>query len=196
MILIPGASKESRMTVKNSRFISRVCFVESTKEIKSILSQIRQEHSNAAHVVYASILEEEMYGMSDDGEPHGTAGRPTLEVLKGKRISFSLLATIRYFGGTKLGTGGLVQAYAASAQEVLSKLPLIERRMTQTGSITLLYPLFQNIKKAIIEEEGEILDEDFSSDITLTFTLPVENERSLEEKIQNLSSGRLKINWD
>ncbi len=187
---------ETRITVRNSKFISQVCAVESTQDIKTVLSSIRKEHPGASHVVYASILEEGMYGMSDDGEPHGTAGRPTLEVLRGKKISFSLLATIRYFGGTKLGTGGLVQAYTASAQEVLRELPLIERRIRKRGSITLLYPLFQNIKKAILKEEGEILNENFSSDITLTFTLPIENETSLVENIQNLSSGRLNINWD
>ena len=98
---------------KKSRFISLLYPVPDDHEVKKILKELRKEHPDSRHVVWSYVLGDAgtLYGLSDDGEPHGTAGRPVLEVLKGSGLTFAALFVIRYFGGIKLGTGGLVSAY-------------------------------------------------------------------------------------
>ena len=127
---IPAETTRIQLRIVNSRFIATITEASTVKAARDFLNEMCREFSDASHNVYAyrvgygtSVTE----GMSDDGEPSGTAGRPTLAVLRGADLGDVALVTTRYFGGTKLGTGGLVRAYTQSAQEALAALRITER---------------------------------------------------------------------
>ena len=139
---------KAEIVIKNSRFISEVFPVETQAQAREKLHEVKQKYFDATHVVHAfSVgLKSETFGMSDDGEPSGTAGRPVLDVLKGSGITNILLTVTRYFGGTLLGTGGLVHAYSESAKEVLSICkaePYVEK---SSFSFSCGYDLYQTVK--------------------------------------------------
>ena len=112
----------AEIVIRNSRFLAELLPVDSAEAAREILRQQKLRHSGSSHLVHAFIVGPgaNIMGCSDDGEPPGTAGRPSLEVLKGSGITDLLLTTARWFGGTKLGTGGLVKAYTMAAQEVIA----------------------------------------------------------------------------
>lgn len=114
---------QSEITVKNSRFIAEAFPCESQGEARAILKAQKETYFDARHVVHAFVLGEnaEIFGASDDGEPSGTAGRPALDVLKGAGLTNSVVTVTRYFGGTLLGTGGLVKAYGGAVKSVLEE---------------------------------------------------------------------------
>ena len=114
---VPLEEATAELNVKNSRFISEVFPVSSQADAREKLHELKKKYSDATHVVHAFVVgaSGEVNGMSDDGEPSGTAGRPVLDVLKGSGLTNILLTVTRYFGGTLLGTGGLVHAYSDSA---------------------------------------------------------------------------------
>jgi len=127
-MLIPLKTVSVEIVIKKSRFIAIATPLDSPEQAKSHILQSRKEHPDASHVIHAYILGKrgDLFSMSDDREPRNTAGRPVLEVLKGSGITNILVIVIRYFGGTKLGTGGLVRAYSAAAKEALSCIPVEE----------------------------------------------------------------------
>jgi uncharacterized YigZ family protein len=126
LIVVSDASGE--LTVKNSRFLSEITRVDSPDEAREIWHFKKETYDNGGHIVYAFITgpQGNIMGCSDDGEPSGTAGKPTLAVLKGSGATNLLLTTARWFGGTKLGTGGLVKAYTESAQLALANCTFTE----------------------------------------------------------------------
>lgn len=190
---IPAEICRVTTTVSNSRFITTIGRVSSTDEVKQFLSQIRREMPDATHHVYAfrighgnSVIE----GMSDDGEPSGTAGPPVMAVLRGSDIGDVIVVVTRYFGGTKLGTGGLVRAYGDAARTGLSAVKTEEKRLRHTLGIEVSYAAYELVKRLIAKYEGEIEDEDFAADITLIFRLPVEYLDALSDEIGELTAGR------
>ena len=127
--LVPLESRTLELFVKRSRFIAKAEKVSSPEEVKPLVRRRREEHPGCSHVVWAFVTgppKSRTMGLSDDGEPKGTAGRPVLEVLKGSGITDTLVTVVRFFGGTKLGTGGLVRAYSDAARGVLENIPTEE----------------------------------------------------------------------
>ncbi len=188
--------EESRaeIIVKNSRFISEAFPVETQAQAREKLHEIKQKYFDATHVVHAfSVgLNSETFGMSDDGEPSGTAGRPVLDVLKGSGITNILITVTRYFGGTLLGTGGLVHAYSESAKEVLSVCkaePYIEKTLF---SFSCGYDLYQAVKHLFKEFNIFNLTEDFGTDISIHGEIFLSEKNSLIEQIKNISKGTVK----
>lgn len=188
--------EESRaeIIVKNSRFISEAFPVETQAQAREKLHEIKQKYFDATHVVHAfSVgLNSETFGMSDDGEPSGTAGRPVLDVLKGSGITNILITVTRYFGGTLLGTGGLVHAYSESAKEVLSICkaePYIEKTLF---SFSCGYDLYQAVKHLFKEFNIFNLTEDFGTDISIHGEIFLSEKNSLIEQIKNISKGTVK----
>lgn len=191
--LIPAENCRVTITVINSRFITTIGHVMSTEEAKQFLSQIRQELSDASHHVYAfrigygnSVVE----GMSDDGEPSGTAGPPVMAVLRGSTIGDIIIVVTRYFGGTKLGTGGLVRAYGDAARAALSALKTEEKRLRHTLGVEVSYAAYEYTKRLITRYEGEIEDEDFAGDITIILRLPVEHFDDFAHQLSELTAGK------
>ncbi|MBT7818395.1 MAG: YigZ family protein, partial [Chloroflexi bacterium] len=132
--IIPAKQVETEIRVSNSRFISNAAPVFSVEEAKQFIAQIKEKYGDANHNVPVFIIG---HGASitahssDDGEPSGTAGRPALSVLQGSGFGDIVVVITRYFGGTKLGTGGLVRAYSDSMRAVLEKMPKAEKVSTQ-----------------------------------------------------------------
>ncbi|MDC7226225.1 MAG: YigZ family protein [Spirochaetales bacterium] len=194
-MLIPDGCSAFELLIKRSRFISETAPVSSPEAARELLKNKKLEHPDAAHVVHAFIAgdDRQYMGMSDDGEPSGTSGKPTLEVLKGRGITNILLTTVRYFGGTKLGTGGLVKAYSEAAAGALDKLSTRELIKYREFQITADYHFYQPLKTIILEHECRIEDENFGIGVDLGGFVPVDKADALEAAVIDASSGRAEI---
>ncbi|MEW5815196.1 MAG: YigZ family protein [Spirochaetota bacterium] len=193
---IPAGSAALEMVVKRSRFIGYARRINSPEEVKEIIQELRSVHKGLSHIGYAFIIggeNSQTFGFSDDGEPKGTAGRPVLEILKGSGITNALIAVVRYFGGIKLGTGGLVRAYSDTAKKVLLKLPVKEMMAEAKFSVTVPYALFETVK-ALIESAGGIIGKDaFEADVTLAGLIPESALERLKQQVLNISHGKVII---
>jgi len=180
---------------KKSRFISILASALSQEEARLRIKAEWERYPDATHIVYAFRVGKrgDLFGMSDDGEPHGTAGRPVFEVLKGSGITNVLLMVVRYFGGTKLGTGGLVKAYTRAAQEVLSACSTEELTEKISFSLEVPYQLHNQVLKTLQEEGAVIEDEQFATEVAVSGTLPAESADELRRILRDLSSGRLDL---
>ena len=171
--LIPSEAVEIEIVINKSRFVTRAELATTVSEARERLAALRSQMSGANHHVYAfrvgygkTITE----GMSDDGEPTGTAGPPTLAVLRGSGIGDILLVTARYFGGVKLGKGGLVRAYTASAQEALGALKTELKAEKATVGLELPYSFYNLVKRLIAAHKGTIDDTVFDEEILVIAT--------------------------
>jgi uncharacterized YigZ family protein len=191
---IPAQETRVEIRVSNSRFIATVAPVFSVEEARAFISKVKEEFSDASHNVPAFLVG---YGpsvtahCSDDGEPSGTAGRPALAVLQGSGLGDIAVVITRYFGGTKLGTGGLVRAYGDAVKEVLETLPLAEKVPTHTVLMAVPYNLFEQVKLLIEVHNGRVLDEEFAADVTITAQFTVEQFDPFQDALRELSHGRL-----
>jgi len=171
--------------------------VDSADQAKQELKTAWEAHPQASHIVYAFQVGKrgDIFGLSDDGEPHGTAGRPVLEVVKGSGISNLLIMVVRYFGGTKLGTGGLVKAYTLAAQELLAVLPTEELIQKRPFFISLPYPLYEPVHKLLRSHGAEIENEEFLTKISLSGNLPQPETDAAQQALLELSAGKLEIEF-
>jgi uncharacterized YigZ family protein len=150
--LIPAREARSELRVLNSRFIASLAPAFSVEQARGFVARIRAEFPDASHHVPAYLIG---HGRSvvahchDDGEPSGTAGRPALAVLQGSGMGDVAAMVTRYFGGTKLGTGGLVRAYGDAVREVLAVTPRAVRVATHTIALALPYPLYERAARLI-----------------------------------------------
>lgn len=190
----PAETTRIEIEIARSRFIATAGKVTSVDQTKQFLINIRGEMPDASHHVYAfrvgygnSITE----GMSDDGEPTGTAGPPVLAVVRGKDIGDVIVVVSRYFGGTKLGTGGLVRAYSEAAQTVLQALKTELKIEKQTLSMEVPYNIYQRVRSLIESNRGAIIDEIFEGNVTITATFPVSSIADFERALSDASSGRV-----
>lgn len=188
---IPAETARTDLRVKNSHFIATAGHADSVEAARAFIEAIRAEFPDAAHHVYAysvgygaSVTE----GFTDDGEPPGTAGRPTLAVLRGADLGDVVVVTTRYFGGTKLGTGGLVRAYSDAAKAVLAILPRTERVERRRVRLTMPYSLYERARQMIADAEGHIEEETFTADVTLVVSLPLERLAPFEAEA---AAGRM-----
>lgn len=186
---------EAEIEVKKSRFIAIAEPVESLEEVKEAVNRIRAEHPNATHVVHAAVVGAAgtMYSSSDDREPKNTAGRPALEVVKGSGITNICVSIVRYFGGTLLGTGGLVKAYGDSAKEVLKVVetePLIAKKSVE---ILLDYEFYTLFKRLVSDVEAKVDNEDFGTGIKVRLTLPEANYSKLISALGDLGQGKIQV---
>jgi uncharacterized YigZ family protein len=192
--LRPIGVQRTTTYVSNSKFICSVSPVDSTADARNFIEQIRQEMSGASHhpyafrVGYANSVTE---GMSDDGEPSGTAGPPILAVLRGTAIGDIIVVVTRYFGGTKLGTGGLVRAYTEAAQVSLNVLKTEYKIARNTLGIELPYPFYDKVLRLVQKYNGEIEDEAFAGNVTLMFKMPQEFIAEFQRALAETTSGQI-----
>ena len=123
---IPAGFGEAEFTEKRSHFIGNVFYVTNEQEVAENLAALRKKYWDSRHIVHAFVLEDGTARFSDDGEPHGTAGKPVLSVIQGAEVVNCLITVVRYFGGTLLGTGGLVRAYGEAASSALENAGVVE----------------------------------------------------------------------
>ncbi|MBN1248424.1 MAG: YigZ family protein [Anaerolineae bacterium] len=191
---IPAREARIEMIVVNSRFIASAAPAFSVEEARAFIDRVRGEFADASHSVPAFVIG---HGSSvtahctDDGEPSGTAGRPALAVVQGSGIGDVVVVVTRYFGGTKLGTGGLVRAYGDATREVLKVLPLAVKVPTATLMVAVPYNLFERVRLLIEELHGETLDEDFAGDVTIVVRFVADQVQAFQDALQQLSSGKI-----
>ena len=191
---IPAAEARVEIEVLNSRFIASAEPVFSVEEARAFVARIRDEFPDATHHVPAFVVG---HGASvtahcgDDGEPAGTAGRPALAVLQGSDLGDVAVVVTRYFGGRKLGTGGLVRAYGDAVRAVLEVLPRAHKVPTHTLRLVVSYSLFERLRLAVAAHGGQILDEVFAAEVSVTARFPVERVPGFQAEVQELSGGQV-----
>lgn len=189
---VPARETRVEVRVKNSRFIATLAPAFSVEEARAFIEQLREEFADATHNVPAYVIG---HGASvtahcnDDGEPAGTAGRPVLAVLQGSGLGDAVMVVTRYFGGTKLGTGGLVRAYGDAARAVLAATPRAEKAPTHTLEVITPYNLFEPLRLLVEAQGGRILDESFAAEVTVRAQFTQERTESFQEAWRELSNG-------
>lgn len=181
---------ETEEIIKKSRFITRVYPVEDEGEIERILKENRKEHYKATHVCSAWVLntKPERMKASDDGEPSGTAGRPILDVILNREIKNVLVVVIRYFGGIKLGAGGLVRAYSGGAAAALSKAPLVREEKIRRVEVQTEYSFYQGLLNDLKEAGLTPAEEAFSDVVALIFEIPDGLEEKFEARVRDFTN--------
>ncbi len=181
--------------VVNSRFIATLASAFSAEEARAFITHIKKEFTDASHNVPAYIIgggNTVTEFCSDDGEPVGTSGKPALAVLRGSGLGDVVVVITRYFGGTLLGTGGLVKAYTESTQLVVNAVERGRRVPMYISMLAIPYNLLERVRLMTTHHSGEVLGEDFGGDITMTLQFPVESFDGFQKELQELSAGKLR----
>jgi len=182
--VVPARGAQVETEVKKSRFIARVARVATRNEAMDFLEQARRNFPDARHHCWAYQIGDpdsaSSAAMNDDGEPAGTAGKPILNVIRHKAIGDVMVVVSRYFGGTKLGAGGLVRAYAGAAEAVLSGVPLEERVPMVDVCLTLDFAQEQAVRRWADGHGGEVGEPEYTERVTLALALPAASLEALE----------------
>lgn len=194
--LIPAERVQTEIVIKKSRFVSTAGLAASVKEARDFNAGVRAETPDANHHVYAfrvgfgnTVTE----GMSDDGEPTGTSGPPTLAVVRGSGIGDIALVTARYFGGTKLGTGGLVRAYTESAQVALSMLKTELKVEKRVLGLEMPYSLYNIVKQLVATYRGEIQEEEFAAQVLIIARFAAADVADFTENLRERTSAQVSV---
>ena len=182
-------------TEKKSRFIASLFYVETEEEVENALASVRKEFYDARHHCSAYVLLPEgaaqpMLRSSDDGEPQGTAGHPMLDVLTGRGMVNILAVVTRYFGGTLLGTGGLVRSYTKAVQDALDKSVLIERKNGTPVTVTADYTAVGKLDYYFAKEEIAVLNKEYGQNVTETVLLPEDIKKNVIAQITQITGGK------
>jgi uncharacterized YigZ family protein len=191
---VPAGTARAEVDIARSRFIASLGRTDTAEDARSFLQAVRAEFPDANHHVYAfragyppSVTE----GMSDDGEPTGTAGPPVLAVVRGSQIGDLTVVITRYFGGTKLGTGGLVRAYTEAAQAVVAAAQVEIKRDLVTLGLDLPYPLFELVRRTLDAHGAKIQDQAFAEMVTLIVQIERDRVPELAAALAELSAGNI-----
>lgn len=181
----------NEIEIEKSRFIASLMRVNSNEEANDFLSQIKKKYWDATHNCLAIIIGKngEIMRSSDDGEPSRTAGIPMLEVLKKNNITDTICIVTRYFGGIKLGAGGLIRAYTKAVSEALKKANFIEIRLLKTYDLLMDYATYNTLLSTI---KSFIIDSTFTNEVRITIAI---EDLSLLEKINDLALGKITITY-
>lgn len=188
--------KDVEIVIEKSRFIAYAAPVESEEAARAFVDNLREQHREATHVVSAWIIGSGGLIMraSDDGEPQGTAGVPTLEVLRKEALTDVVCATVRYFGGIKLGAGGLIRAYTRSAAEVISAAGVVDMVRQKALVVSVPYPMSGTVSHQL-EIGGWQPKVRYDSAVHYDLSVPNDLETRLSEAFANWSSGQATLDW-
>lgn len=195
-MFIPSERAQTEIRVSNSRFIASLAPADSVEAARAFIAEIRAAMPDASHHVYAYVIGHgatTTLGMSDDGEPSGTAGRPVLAVLQGSGLGDVVLVVTRYFGGTLLGTGGLVHAYGDSARAVLAITPREQKIERCTMLVTVSYAGYETVRRLVEAHAGSMVDETFAADVTLQVLLPVAEADMFTDAVREATAGQAAV---
>lgn len=183
---------------KKSRFLAEVFPVKTEEEVFSIIEQTKKKYWDARHHCYAYVLGSsgELMRCSDDGEPSGTAGRPMLEVLNGKQLKDVLLIVTRYFGGTLLGTGGLVRAYSSAAQEGLANSILITKQLGKRLIITTDYTGIGKLQYVVANLELPVEDTVYAEKVQMKVLVAEGQYEKVEKEVTEATSGQAGLTFE
>ncbi len=192
-VIYEGGSGE--IVEKKSRFIAHVFPVHSEEEASEYIEQIRKKYWDARHNCHAFVIgpNNETSRCSDDGEPSGTAGRPILEVLQGRGIHDALVIVTRYFGGTLLGTGGLVRAYSQAAQAGLQASSIMTKRQGRKISIKTDYNGIGKLQYIVGNRQISVADTRYGEAVEMDILVPEEEVASLTKEITEATAGKAEL---
>jgi len=194
-MLILVAPTAAEIVIRNSRFIAEAFAVADAESARECLRAQKESRPDASHVVHAFVVgpNANVMGCSDDGEPPGTAGRPALEVLKGSNITNIMVTITRYFGGVKLGTGGLVKAYTEAAQEVLAKAATTELTARTEFALHVPYSCYEPVRRLLVEAGAEVTAETFADGVDIRGRMRDREFAEFARKVADLSNGKAKL---
>ncbi len=181
---------------KKSRFIGLAAPVSTPEEAAALVAKEKAKYYDARHWCYAYRLRDGFQKYADDGEPQGTAGLPILDILERKNITDCIIIVTRYFGGTLLGTGGLVRSYSAAGNAALANASLLTMQPYAVGSLTCDYNQYGRISPFIPQMEGIIVNSDFGEQVTLKFYLPTEKQEIFHQELTELSYGSVTAKFE
>ena len=180
---------EGIYTEKRSKFLAFAHPVETIDEIKDLLTDYKKKYYDARHVCYAYMLGPERtdFRMNDDGEPSSTAGKPILGQINSRELTNILVVVIRYFGGVKLGTSGLIVAYREAAAEALSAATVIERTIEETVTFTFPYVMMNSVMRVVKELNPRIVEQKYDETCIITLAIKRSMAPMLEERLNKLA---------
>ncbi|MCE9107019.1 IMPACT family protein [Bacteroides pyogenes] len=189
---IAGLS-EGIYTEKRSKFIAIALPVRNLEEVKQHLDTYQKKYYDARHVCYAYMLgaERKNYRANDNGEPSGTAGKPILGQINSNELTDILIIVVRYFGGIKLGTSGLIVAYKAAAAEAIASAMIIEKTIDEEVTIWFEYPFMNDIMRIVKEEEPEILNQSYDMDCCMTLRIRRSMMPKLRARLEKVETARI-----
>ena len=189
--LVPAGYGEAEFTEKHSRFIGRVWRTDSEEEALERLRETREKHRDATHNVFAYVIRENnLTRYSDDGEPSGTSGMPTLNVFLGVGVQNVCCVVTRYFGGTLLGTGGLVRAYSKAAKLALEAAGVARMAQWREYILSCDYGFYERLKRILDEHEAVVQSSDFGADVAIEALLREDKAADFETVLTEASAGR------
>ena len=190
---IPGRVHRVEEVIQRSRFLTAVAHAPDADAAHAFVASIRDEFPDATHHCWAFVAgppgSTTRIGMSDDGEPHGTAGRPMLTALLHSGVGEIVAVCTRWYGGVKLGTGGLSRAYSGGVVLALESLPRDERVERAEVEVSVGYPDVDAVRRYVAEEDFVVVSEDFGAEVRLVLGVPVEETDALRARVADLTSG-------
>lgn len=198
---IPQAAlHRTERTVSRSQFITSTAHTPSAEAARAFIESIRAQYADATHNCWAFVAGAPAHtaqvGFSDDGEPHGTAGRPMLTVLLHCGIGELTCVVTRYFGGVKLGTGGLVRAYQGAVRENIESLSTVQRITPATLTVTIDYCHVDKLRRLLPTFEAQIYSENYTAEVSLSITLPEDHKDALHAQIIDATNGTATVQLD
>ena len=190
-----SAPAEFAMRERSSKFLSYAYPVKSEEQIKEILDTLHKQYYDATHHCYAWRLgpNGEHFRANDDGEPSGTAGKPILGQLVSKEITDCLVVVVRYFGGTKLGVSGLIQAYREAAADVLDQADIIELTVDTVVRVDFSYMVMNDVMRIIKDESPKVVEQSFDNLCTITLVIRKSKAEQLLGKLSKVSGATLEV---
>ena len=185
MLSTPG---EGLYKEKGSKFIAETFIVTSEDEAKAAIASVKKKYFDARHHCFAYMIgpDKKTFRSSDDGEPSGTAGKPILNQILSKDVTNVCVVVTRYFGGIKLGTSGLINAYKTAAREALDNATIVEKTINEFYSLEFAYPLMNEVMRIMKEENLETLNPKFELDCYMEFSTRKNDASRISEKFRNL----------
>lgn len=176
---------KNELVINKSKFISFLFPVSSLDDAKDKIKEYKKEYSDATHVCYSYILDENTFKFYDDGEPASTAGAPIYQVLKNNDLIYTMCVVVRYFGGTKLGVGGLIKAYTNSALNCLDIATIVDYENLLTCNITTNYSTFERLEYFLKSNSIQIVSKNFDENIKIIILVNKKNLELLQDSFQN-----------
>lgn len=198
--LIPSENWQLEEEIKHSRFISFIFHCDSIDKLKLALTDIKRDYPGASHYCYAFIAgaptDMVLIGSSDDGEPAGSAGRPMLAVLQGANIGEVAAVVVRYYGGTKLGVGGLVRAYTSGLRQGLTKVATQLKQLRYPARLQCDYSQLREIEHLLQQVDAVVINKQFAEAVVIEFEIGKHQRAKFSELLTTLSQGSLRAEFD
>ena len=190
---VPFQASDSEFVEKRSRFISHIWPVETEEQAQQCIKDMKAKYYDARHNCWCYRIGPTTARYSDDGEPQGTAGQPMLKVLEREEVTNVCCVVTRYFGGILLGAGGLTRAYSKSARDALAAAGVAAMGLWTAARCTCPYPLLERVKLEVQAVGGTVDAVDYGAEVALTLSLPEDAPRRLQDRLTELSAGRLRL---